>query len=158
MANYARILGTLAALGVLLAPVGSAPAARSLVPPRITAAQLSGQSSAGSQRFVIDLLIDNQNSDPLAIKEIRFTMRIAGQGVLTGRYSTPVIVEALDRRTVQVDVDGAALSSFSQLRANAGPDNTVGYEIYGNVTLDRAFKNTLPFNADGSVPLGNGQR
>ena len=100
-----------------------------------------------------DLLIDNQNPDPLPIKEIRFKLRITGQGVLTVRYSTPVTVEALDRQTLRIDVDGDVLSSVSQLRAAAGPSNRLPYEIFGNITLDRAFQNTLPFTANGAVPL-----
>jgi hypothetical protein len=154
-------LGILAALVVplvLLVPLASAVAARALAPPAITVTQLAARSTPSGQRFRIDVLIDNQNVDPLKIKEVRFTMRVTGQGVLTGRYSNALTVEALDRRTIQVDVDSDALSSYSQLRANAAPDSTIGYEIYGNITLDRAFKNTLPFTADGAVPLASVDR
>jgi hypothetical protein len=78
--------------------------------------------------------------------------------VLTGRYTAPVTVEALDQRTLQIEVDGDMLSSVSQLRAAAGPSNALGYEIFGNMTLDRAFQNALPFSAAGAAPLATSER
>lgn len=110
------------------------------------------------QRYRLSLLVDNQNPEPLPIKEVRFNMRITGQGVITGRYATPVTVEALDRQTLQVEVDGDVLPSLSQLRAAAVPNNTLPYEIYGNITIDRSFQNTLPFTANGAVTLAASER
>jgi LEA14-like dessication related protein len=150
----ARIRSALAVLGVALVGVACAPTPRSIALPRVEVSQLSAlPAGANGQRFRVDLLVDNQNPEPLPIEEVRFTMRITGQGVLTGRYTTPVTVEALDRRTLRVDVDGDILSSVSQLRAAAGPGNALGYEIFGNITLDRAFQKVLPFTADGAVPF-----
>jgi hypothetical protein len=151
----AGLRGPLAALCIAIVPMGCAPTPRSVAIPRVEATQLSALPGGGSstQRFRVDLMIDNQNPEPLPIKEVRFTMRITGQGVLTGRYSTPVTVEALDRRTLLVDIDGDTLSSLSQLRAAAAPGKTLGYEMFGNITLDRAFQNTLPFTANGAVAL-----
>jgi LEA14-like dessication related protein len=144
----------LAALCIAIAPLACAPTPRSIAIPRVEITQLSAlQAGANGQRFRVDVLIDNQNTEPLAIEEVSFTLRITGQGVLTGKYSTPVTVEALDRRTLQVDVDGDVLSSLSQLRAAAAPSNTLTYQIFGNITLDRAFQSTLPFSANGAVPL-----
>jgi hypothetical protein len=144
----------LAALGVALAASGCAATPRSIAIPRVAVTQLSAlQEGASGQRFRVDLLVDNQNSEPLPIEEVRFTMRITGQGVLTARYMMPVTVEALDQHTLRIDVDGDTLSSLSQLRAAAGAGDTLGYEIFGNITLDRAFQNTLPFMASGAVPL-----
>jgi hypothetical protein len=147
------ISSALAALGVALAASGCAATPRSIAIPRVTVTQLSALQGASGQRFRVDLLVDNQNSEPLPIEEVRFTMRITGQGVLTARYTMPVTVEALDQHTLRIDVDGDALSSLSQLRAAAGAGDTLGYEIFGNITLDRAFQNTLPFMASGAVPL-----
>jgi hypothetical protein len=158
-ARHGSAPSALAALGIALATtllgVACSPTPRSLGIPRVEVTQLSAlQPGASGQRFRVDLLVDNQNPEPLPIEEVRFTLRITGQGVLTGRYATPVTVEALDRRTLRIDVDGDMLSSVSQLRASAGPGNALGYEIFGNITLDRAFQNTLPFTANGAVPLG----
>jgi hypothetical protein len=149
-----RVRSALAAFGIALAAIACAPTPRSIAIPRVEVTQLSAlQAGASGQRFRLDLLVDNQNSEPLPIEEVRFTMRITGQGVLTGRHTTRVTVEALDRGTLRIDVDGDTLSSLSQLRAAAGPGNTLGYEIFGNITLDRAFQNVLPFMGSGAVPL-----
>jgi hypothetical protein len=149
----------LAALGIALALGACAPTPRSVAIPRVEVKQLAAlQSTPSSQRFRVDLLVDNQNPEPLPIKEIRFTLRIAGQGVLTARHTAAVTVEALDQRTLPIEVDGDMLSSMSQLRAAAGPSNALGYEIFGNITLDRAFQNTLPFAANGAVPLAASER
>ena len=50
------------------------------------------------------------------------------------------------------------LPSLSQLRAAAAPNNTLPYEIYGNITIDRSFQNTLPFTANGAVALAASER
>ena len=153
-ATVVRIRTALAAIGIVLSGVACAPTPRSIAIPRVEVAQLSAlPAGANGQRYRVDLLVDNQNSEPLPIEEVRFTLRITGQGVLTGRYTTPVTVEALDRHTLRVDVDGDSLSSVSQLRTAAGPGNALGYEIFGNITLDRAFQSILPFMANGTVPL-----
>lgn len=148
----------LATLGIALALGACAPTPRSIAIPRIELKQLAALQSSSSQRFRVDLLVDNQNPEPLPIREIRFTLRIAGQGVLTARHTAAVTVDALDQRTLQIEVDGDMLSSMSQLRAAAGPSNSLGYEIFGNITLDRAFQNTLPFTANGAVPLAASER
>jgi len=155
----ATFRAALAALCIAGASGACTSTTRAVPVPRLEVTQLSAlQGGASGQRFRVDLLVDNQNSEPLPIKEVRFTMRIQGQGVLTGKYTSLVTVEALDRRTLQVEVEGDALSSMSQLRAAAAPGNTLGYEIYGNITLDRAFMGTLPFTATGAVPLGTSDR
>jgi LEA14-like dessication related protein len=149
-----RVALGLTALCVAIVAVGCSATPRSIVTPRVQVTQLSSFQSGGSgQRFRVELLIDNQNPEPLPIEEVRFNLRLTGQGVLSGHYMSPVTVEALDRRTVSVEVDGDALSSLSQLRAAAGAGNTMPYEIFGNITLDRAFQNTLPFTGNGAVPL-----
>jgi hypothetical protein len=144
----------LAALCVAFAAFACAPTPRSIAIPRVEVTQLSAlQAGANGQRFRVDLLIDNQNPEPLPIEEVRFTLRITGQGVITVRYATAVTVEALDRHTLQIEADGDMLSSLSQLRAAAGASNSLSYEIFGNITLDRAFQSTLPFMATGAMRL-----
>ena len=155
----ARLNSALAVLCIALAAGACAPTPRSIAIPRIEVTQLTPLPVGGSgQRYRLSLLVDNQNPEPLPIKEVRFNMRIMGQGVITGRYATPVTVEALDRQTLQVEVDGDVLPSLSQLRAAAAPNNTLPYEIYGNITIDRSFQNTLPFTANGAVALAASER
>ncbi len=157
--SRARWKTPIAGLCIALVVAGCAASPPSIAIPRIQATQLAPlQAGASGQRYRLSLLVDNQNPEPLPIKEVRFTMRITGQGVITARHAMLVTVEALDRQTLQVEVDGDVLPSLSQLRAAAAPGNTLPYEIYGNITLDRAFQNTLPFTATGAVTLSASER
>jgi hypothetical protein len=144
----------LAALCGLLVSFGAAAAKRQTAPPHITVASLAALPavSASAQRYRVGLLVDNQNTEALLIGEIRFTLRIVGQGLLTSRSPSEMKIEALDRTTVFVDVPGDALPSFSQLLAEAGPGNKVDYEIYGQIMMSRGMK-TMPFQAQGVLTL-----
>jgi hypothetical protein len=63
-------------------------------------------------------------------------------------------VEALDRRTVTLEVGSEILSSLSRLLSFVqGPENALPYEIYGEVYLDRRGRQPLRFSANGQVPL-----
>jgi hypothetical protein len=156
--TFVKIVGrrlALAALcGLLVVSFGAAAAKRQTVPPHITVASLAALPaiSASAQRYRVGLLVDNQNTEALLIGEIRFTLRIVGQGLLTSRSPSEMKIEALDRTTVFVDVPGDALPSFSQLLAEAGPGNKVDYEIYGQIMMSRGMK-TMPFQAQGVLTL-----
>jgi hypothetical protein len=108
--------------------------------------------SASAQRYRISLLVDNQNTEPLFLGEIRFTLRILGQGLLTGHSPSEMKIEALDRTTITIDVPGDSLPSYSQLRASSGPGDKLDYEIYGNITMSRGMK-TIPIQAQGVLTL-----
>jgi LEA14-like dessication related protein len=146
----------LAALGFLgSGQAGCSATPRSIVTPRVEVIGLTPlQATPERQRFRVSLLIDNQNTEPLPIQSLRFTLRLAGEGILDGRSAAPGTVEALDRKTIQLEVDSDIVSSLSRLLSFVqGPANSLPYEIYGNLTLDRTFQNTLPFSFSGQVPL-----
>jgi len=147
--------GALRAVGVLaLALLGCAAAPAAVTTPLIRVLNLRALgATAKGQRFQVDLYIDNNDLEPIAIKEIRFTLRIAGEGLLSGK-SQPVTVPALSQQTVQVQLESDTISSVSRLQGVVqGPANALPYEIFGNVILDRTFQNQLPFTATGEVPL-----
>lgn len=126
----------------------------SIQTPRVEVVGLTAlSSSAESQRFSVNLLLDNPNVEPLVIEEVTFMLRLASEGRLNGR-SGPVTVPALDRQTVRVEVESDIVSSLSRLFAVVqGRENTLPYELAGNVRLDRRFQSTLPFTFRGEVPL-----
>lgn len=110
-------------------------------------------SSSGQQRFRVALLIDNMDTEPVKIRGIEFKLRIADEGIIDGQ-TPPLAIEALDQHTVMLDVGSEIISSLSRLLSFVqGPDNTLPYEIYGKVTLDRRKIAPLSFSASGSVPL-----
>ena len=113
------------------------------------------KASAGSQRFRVGLLIDNQNTDPLPIKQLEFTLRLAnGEGLLDGTLPAPIVVPALDRQTMRIEVTTQLVSSSSRLLSFVqGPANALPYEIYGTLTVDRRFAKPMSFAARGEVPF-----
>jgi len=150
----ARRLALAALCGTLAVSFGASAAKSKLAPPRVSVASLAALPavSASAQRYRISLLIDNQNPEPLFLGEIRFTLRIIGQGLLTGHSPSEMKIEGLDRTTVTIDVPGDSLPSFSQLRAVTGPGDKLDYEIYGNITMSRGMK-TVPIQAQGVLTL-----
>ena len=112
-------------------------------------------ASAGRQRFRVGLIIDNQNTEPLPIKELKFTLRLAnGEGLLDGVLPAPIVIGALDRQTVRIEVTTELASSSSRLLSFVqGPANALPYEIYGRLTLDRRFARPMAFSAHGEVPF-----
>ena len=82
----------------------------------------------------------------------RQASRLADQGIVDGAIGE-LTLEALDQSTLDLTLGSDIVSSLSRLLAFVeGPDNTLPYEIYGVVTLDRRLRQ-LPFSARGLVPL-----
>lgn len=150
-----RLPAAIIAVGILGGvPLASPHAQRGIVAPRITVQNVEPlPASAGEQRFRVALLVDNTNTEPLKLKAIDFKLRLADQGIIDGRTG-PLVIEALDRQTVTLEVGSEIVSSVSRLLSFVqGPKNTLPYEIYGTVELDRRFREPLPFDANGDVPL-----
>ena len=135
--------------------ISCASAQRGLRAPRITVQSLEPiASSAGQQRFRVELLIDNQNTEPLPIRSFEFELRLADQGIVDGLSTAPMTVEALDRQTVTLEIGSDIVSSLSRLLSFVqGPASTLPYEIRGTVQLDKRFREPLPFGGSGHVPL-----
>lgn len=139
--------------GLLMANCAAAP---KLAAPTIQVTGLSLlDATAGRQRFSVGLLIDNQNVEPLPIKELEFTLRLAnGEGLLDGTLAAPIVVPALDRQTLRIEVATELVSSASRLLSFVqGPANALPYEIYGRLTVDRRFARPMSFAAHGQVPF-----
>lgn len=149
-----RLSAAIIAVVVLgCAPLASPHAQRGIVAPRVTVQSVEPLPGSPGQRFRIALLVDNTNTEPLALKAIEFKLRLADQGIIDGRTG-PLVIEALDRQTVTLEVGSEIVSSVSRLLSFVqGPENALPYEIYGTVELDRRFREPLPFSASGQVPL-----
>ena len=110
-------------------------------------------ASGGATRFRARLLIDNQNTDPLKIRGIEFKLRLADQGIIDGTVGA-MTLEALDQQTLTVEASSEIVSSVSRLMSFVeGPDNTLAYEIFGKLTLDRFRMEPLEFGGQGRAPL-----
>ena len=150
-----RIATQRAWLGALLSvALTSTAIAASRQPPRVEVGTLAPLAVGSSSHiYRVSLLFDNQDTEPLVIGEVKFTIRVLGQGVLTGRSSGELTIEALDSFTLQVEVDGEAMPSFSQLKAAASPGDKLDYELFGSATLAKGGKKRLPFQARGALTL-----
>ncbi len=152
--GHARVLSLAVCLSCLIQ--ANCSAAPRLAPPTIQVVGLSLlEASAGRQRFRVGLLIDNQNTEPMPIKELKFTLRLAnGEGLLDGTLPAPVVVPALERQTLRIEVTTELVSSSSRLLSFVqGPANALPYEIFGRLTLDRRFAKPMPFASHGEVPF-----
>lgn len=150
-----RIVTLLLASALLGAvPLGGAQAQK-LAPPRIIVQNVHAlDSSPGSQRFRVTLLLDNLNEDPLPVMNLDFKLRLADQGILDGGSAVPITIPALERQTLSLDLSSDIISSVSQLMSfTEGPDNVLPYEIYGTVTLERARREPVAFSVKGQVPF-----
>ena len=150
-----RILATfIGAVLLASAPLECAVAQRGPANLRIAVQSLEPlASSSGQQRFRIALVVDNLDTEPVKIRGIEFKLRIADEGIIDGQ-TPPLTIEALDRQTLMLEVGSEIISSLSRLLSFVhGPENTLEYEIYGRVTLDRRMIDPLSFSARGQVPL-----
>ena len=152
--HVGRRLALAALCGSLAVSFGESAAKPKMAPPHVEVASLAALPavSASAQRYRVGLLVDNPNTEPLLIAEIRFTLRVVGQGLLTSHSFSEMKIEALDRTTVMVDVPGDTLPSYAQLRAASGPGDKLDYELYGNITMSRGMK-TMPIQAQGVLTL-----
>jgi len=146
--------GIIAAVVLGGLPLASLHAQRGAVTPRVTVQTVEPlPGRPGRQRFRLSLLVDNMSTEPLRLRAIDFKLRLADEGIVDGRTG-PLVVEALDQQTVTLEVGSEIVSSVSRLLSFVqGPENTLPYEIYGTVELDRRFREPLPFSASGEVPL-----
>ena len=137
------------------APISGAFAQRGLVAPRITVENVEPlRSSAGEQWFRVNLLIDNPNTEPLAIRSIEFKLRLADEGIIDGILPAPVLIEALHQQTMTLELGSEIISSLSRLMSFVeGPENLLAYEIYGTITLDRKVRDPFRFSQRGQAPL-----
>jgi LEA14-like dessication related protein len=115
--------------------------------------QMLGPTADG-QRFDLALRITNTGAEPLAVTEIRYSVRLGGEGYLNGRSVAPVAVPAGQTTTVHIVSESAAVSSGSRLLAmTQGPQSTLPYELTGDLVVDNRPQRPLAFQASGNVPL-----
>jgi LEA14-like dessication related protein len=149
--RHLMILLVLACLSIQPAAAGKR---TQLLPPRVSVQTLAARPSSTPQRFRVTLLIDNLNTEPLVIRAIEFKLRLADEGILDGNNVVPLTVDALGQQSLTLDMHSDLVSSLSRLMAFVrGPDNSLSYDIYGKLTLDRRSKGEMPFAFSGEVPL-----
>jgi LEA14-like dessication related protein len=153
-----RLVAMCVLAGLLAQPAERAIAGKKppLVPPHITVQTIAALPPSSPQRFRVTLRIDNLNAEPLTIKALEFKLKLASEGIVDGDSYVPMVVGALEQQSVTLELHSDIVSSLSRLQAFVrGPANTLPYEIYGTVTLDRRpkAKGEVPFRTSGDAPL-----
>jgi hypothetical protein len=149
-----RIVTAFIAVVLLGAGPGSSFAQRGMAPPRVSVQSLEPLPKAGGeQRFRAVFRVDNLNDEPLKLRGIEFSLRLAHQGLLDG--SLPAMtIEALDQQVVALELRSDLIASASQLLAFVeGPENTLPYEMVCKVTFERKKIDPVNFATEGSVPV-----
>ena len=149
-----RIVMASIAAALLSAGPGASFAQRGMVPPRVTVQSLEPLPAAGTeQRFRAVLVVDNLNTEPLKLRGIEFSLRLAHLGILDGTIAA-MTVEALDRQLVTLELGSEIIASVSQLLSFVqGPENALPYEILYKVTFARGRIDPVNLSAEGQVPL-----
>ncbi|HEX7237380.1 MAG TPA: hypothetical protein VF405_10500 [Gammaproteobacteria bacterium] len=150
-----RIVTAFIALVLLgSAPFGASLAQRGMTPPHVTVQSLEPLPKAGTdQRFRVVFRVDNLNEDPMKLRGIEVSLRLAHQGLLDGRLPA-MTIEALDHREVSLELRSDLIASASQLLAFVeGPENTLPYEMVCKVTYERGRLDPVNFSTEGAVPV-----
>jgi hypothetical protein len=144
----------LAVVSLGSAPLESAFAQRGMAPPRVTVTSLTALPGSGPEnRFRAVVLIDNMNTEQLRLRGIEFKLRLADQGIIDGAIGA-LTIEPLHQETVTLELGSEIVSSVSRLLSFVeGPNNTLPYEIYGQLIFVRGRLDPLGFSARGRVPL-----
>jgi LEA14-like dessication related protein len=129
-------------------------AVKDLLAPRVELIGVTVVPTGGAnQRFRASLTVRNPNPEPLPIAELRFSVRLAGEGLLTGELPAPIVIAPQEEQTLRIDVDSEQLSSLSRLLAVQGQQSTLPYEIVGNLIIDSRMRDAYPIAASGQVAL-----
>ena len=136
------------------APFGSALAQRGTAPPQVTVTSLEPLPRVGGeQRFRAVFRVDNLNTEPMKLRGIEFSLRLAHQGLLDGRLPA-MTIEALDQQVITLELRSDLIASASQLLTYAeGPENTLPYEMVCKVTYERRKIDPVNFATEGTVPV-----
>lgn len=150
-----RVLAVCVTLLLVLGLASCAAAPRTLEAPTVELVGLSLVSaSAESQRFRVSLRVANGNPIALPVERVSFSVRVGGGGVMSGRSTEPFTLAAGGSETVQLEVTTNLVSSVSRLLSLLqGPNDAIGYDLNGLVTLSRGLNPTFPFSARGEIPL-----
>jgi LEA14-like dessication related protein len=112
------------------------------------------ETAADKQRYALTFLIENPNPEPVPVEEIRYSVRLAGQGYLRGRSATSVVLPGSGRQTVRVDLDTDGVVSASRLLSFVqGPDDSLPYELSGDLVIGGQPPRTFPFGMTGAAPF-----
>ena len=136
------------------APFCTSLAQRGIAAPHVAVISLEPLPRVGGeQRFRAVFRVDNMNTEPMKLRGIEFSLRLAHQGLLDGRLPA-MTIEALDQQEVALELRSDLIASASQLLAfTEGPENVLPYEMVCKVTFERKKIDPVNFATEGTVPV-----
>jgi LEA14-like dessication related protein len=144
-----------AALALLLA-LALAPGCATLAglePPDVHVANLVPLDATLFEQSVrVDLRLHNANDAALAIRGVRFVLRVNDEVLARGASGEPVTIPRLSDGLISVEARSSSIALLRQVLA-APADGVFRYELEGDVLLDRLLPRTLGFRRSGSVAI-----
>ena len=149
-----NVMVSIAVMLLASAGPGTSFAQRGMMPPHVTVQSLEPLAKSGTdQRFRVVFRVDNLNTEPLKLRGIEVSLRLAHQGLLDGHLPA-MTIEALDHQDVSLELRSDLIASASQLLAFVqAPENTLPYEMVCKVTFERGRIGPMNFSTEGSVPV-----
>lgn len=124
-----------------------------LEPPDVHVANLVPLDATLFEQSVrVDLRVFNSNDQALALRGVRFVLRVNGDVLARGASGESVTIPRLSDALISVE---ARSSSIALLRQVLRPpeDGVFHYELDGDVLLERSFPRTLRFERSGTVAI-----
>jgi Late embryogenesis abundant protein len=153
IARSSICIALFSALFATLAACANVP--RSAAAPRVQLTEMRTlPASAESQRFRVELSMDNLNDFALAVDQLNFTARFGGEGYISGQSQAPFVIDALGTRLLEITVDADRLSSASRLLAVAeGPERLLSYQLDIELIVGGRPPRSLSVTGGGRVAL-----
>jgi LEA14-like dessication related protein len=104
------------------------------------------------QSVRVDLRVHNASDADLAIRGVRFVLRVNDEVLARGASGEPVTIARLSDGLLSVEARSSSIALLRQV-LSAPPDGVFRYELEGELLLDRLLPRTLHFERVGSVHL-----
>lgn len=138
---------------LLLALVPGCATLAGLVPPDVHVANLVPlEATLFEQTVRVDLRIMNANDVDLAVRGVRFALRVNGEVLARGASGDALVVPRFSDALVSVTTRSTSIALLRQLLSQ--PDDGVfAYELEGDLLLDRLAPRKLGFERSGAFTL-----
>jgi LEA14-like dessication related protein len=127
-----------------------------LEPPRLSVSDVTIQGGdLWQQHLRVRMHVQNPNDRAIAVKELDYTLEVAGAQLATGESAASFTVPALGETDFDMNVTTNLAGALLGLLAR-GPgtqEQGVAYHLTGKVTLASGWVRSIPFDERGSLTL-----
>lgn len=114
-----------------------------------------GKFDFQKQTFLLEFDVQNANSFPLPIKEIRYTVRLEDRTFARGEARCDFIIPAHGEGDFIISVELDLLNAGTELAAivRSGVREKIVYELDGSLTVDIPLTRPIGFSSTGTVAV-----